>query len=968
MSDMNSENLPMDQGQENQAGQTRVMQPVESTSRPARRRRSERYTEDEAPQTPQEIAAPAEEPVAQEPTLQDSPTQEGTPIMLPRRTTRVVPAQETTREPVPRPNLLNRAERPQPGPVQEGGISLRRPMGTPAGFQPRPPQVMEDFEQGQSGAAPRQPSGAAPRMPVSSKTARRPAPSAERTPEQPRRSGHKALIAAVVALLVIGLVIVGVMLAKRGGSEDKEPAVTATASGFTAALNSGIAPVEVVFTLTANKAVEQVRLVDEGGVVMTTKNEVVTNADINIWRINLTIEDGFEGLVMAQIYDGANWLDTGMSQSLEIAMPAPAATIDMTVFHEVATDEPAAEPTDAPTEVPTDEPTDVPVIAAVSEPTTPPTEVPTATPTLAVTDTPTIAMASTATPVPASMAATQIPITEVITETPSPEDEETEAPTEEPTEAPTEAPTGVPTATPPLTGVAADSADPSLIKDTVIYNGSSKAASFVRERTMNVPIADAYPIQPIGVLTYRGNAFRMNAASGTVEDVSELSLLWTAEAGSVKGASSTYYGIGWTGQPAIVKWSKEIRESTNIVDEKKYTTALKEVIVAGLDGRIYFLDLADGQATRPVINLGYPMRGTPSVHSMGYPIMAVGQYARKMASKTGDIGLYVYDLLTQKRVYWIDGLDGKANRPYYGVGAFDTSALFDRNSDTMVAIGTNGMLYTAKLNTEYSVSEEKITIEPTMVSMISRTNRQADKYTAVQSSPAMYGAYVYYADMEGILRCVDTTTMTTVWAVDTDDAVEAAIALDMDENGDLWLYTANTLDTRSRGDCTIRRFNALTGEEDWALPVNLVKAKNGKIPGAMASPVIGQYELEDMVYFTLSNVSAAGATAIFGESTGETAGVLLALDKVSGEIVWAHALDKYSYSSPVAVYSKEGQGWIIQASSSGLITLLDGLTGTVINTLKVEGTIDASPAVYGDTLVIGTTGKNTSYIYGIKLQ
>ena len=36
--------------------------------------------------------------------------------------------------------------------------------------------------------------------------------------------------------------------------------------------------------------------------------------------------------------------------------------------------------------------------------------------------------------------------------------------------------------------------------------------------------------------------------------------------------------------------------------------------------------------------------------------------------------------------------------------------------------------------------------------------------------------------------------------------------------------------------------------------------------------------------------------------------------------------------------------------------------------LKVEGTIEGSPAVYGSTMVIGTTGKNTSFIYGISLE
>ena len=36
--------------------------------------------------------------------------------------------------------------------------------------------------------------------------------------------------------------------------------------------------------------------------------------------------------------------------------------------------------------------------------------------------------------------------------------------------------------------------------------------------------------------------------------------------------------------------------------------------------------------------------------------------------------------------------------------------------------------------------------------------------------------------------------------------------------------------------------------------------------------------------------------------------------------------------------------------------------------MQVEGTINGSPAVYNSTLVIGTQGKGTSYIYGIALE
>ena len=83
-----------------------------------------------------------------------------------------------------------------------------------------------------------------------------------------------------------------------------------------------------------------------------------------------------------------------------------------------------------------------------------------------------------------------------------------------------------------------------------------------------------------------------------------------------------------------------------------------------------------------------------------------------------------------------------------------------------------------------------------------------------------------------------------------------------------------------------------------------------------------------------------------------------------GEYMQANGLN----GKTVAVYDENGKGWIIQACSNGTIYLLDGLTGDVVNTLAVNGVIEGSPAVYGDTMVIGTTGKGTSYIYGIKIK
>ena len=43
-----------------------------------------------------------------------------------------------------------------------------------------------------------------------------------------------------------------------------------------------------------------------------------------------------------------------------------------------------------------------------------------------------------------------------------------------------------------------------------------------------------------------------------------MSILWSREMGSIKTSSGTLYGMGWTGQPAIIKWAGDVRNMMNI--------------------------------------------------------------------------------------------------------------------------------------------------------------------------------------------------------------------------------------------------------------------------------------------------------------------------------------------------------------------------------------------------------------------
>ena len=483
---------------------------------------------------------------------------------------------------------------------------------------------------------------------------------------------------------------------------------------------------------------------------------------------------------------------------------------------------------------------------------------------------------------------------------------------------------------------------------------------------IHMPVLGEYTKQKMGVLTFRTDAFRQNAAIGTVKGLNSLSIAWTAEAGSVKGSNQTYYGIGWVGQPAIVKWSQEVRAQSEMYDAKKEKSKLKEVIVGGLDGRIYFLDLADGTATRNSVKLGYPMKGSPSIHPGGAPYMNVGQFARKMASRTGTIGLRQYNLYLLKELSLIDGLDAKNNRPYNQVGSFETSALIDRTTGSMITAGTNGMLYLINLNSDFDYNAGTYSQSPTTVVMKTRAKGEKDAQTAVEASVAMYDRYVYYADMGGFLRCVDTNNLATVWAVNVGDSVESTPALDWHGEDGLDLYAANILSLRKKGEAEVRCFDALSGEERWTAAFGVKKdTKNRTVSGFRASPVVGQNGLGEYVYYTVNNLSEEGQEQL-GLST-ETAAVV-ALRKSDGALAWARGLGGRGYSSPVAVYDADGNGAIIQCAGDGSILMLDGLTGKELASLQLDGAIEASPAVYDGMMVIGTSERNKNNIYGIAIN
>ncbi len=725
---------------------------------------------------------------------------------------------------------------------------------------------------------------------------------------------------------------------------------------FQATTLTGAAGSKFTFVITTNATARDVRIENARGDVLigTVQNNTEENTSSYTYTVDVLFEQPFVGDVFVSAFDGETWTRSDKSLTLTItaATQVPVITPPPATMPP-ATDVPVTEPpaTDAAFVIPTSfatvtppPPTDVPT------PTVPPTIPPTLVP---LTQAP--AVSALITPPPTVPDAPTMP-----TDIPA-----TDAPTDVPTQAPTATPEPTATPMPLLPAAAAEGASPDDFSMTErVFVGTKANSEYKRESSIAMPGPDNYMRWAGGVLAFRGDSFRRNAAFGTVEVTDEeLEIVWQTELGSLRTADSgTLYGVGWTGQPSIVLWSKQVRQMMNISAEKKEKTALKEVIFGGLDGKIYFLDLADGTQTRDPIELGFPIKSSVTIDTFGMPMLGVGQAISKLANKSGDIGYYLYNLIDQKELLFLNGRQ-KSTYAYATNGAFDGSALISHQKNdesTLVVAGENGLLYTTSLAPEfkYELDEETDTysgtlkITPTTVTLKSKVKAEEDKSTGVEASVAMYNQYAYFADTYGALRCVDTDTMKTVWAANVDDNTDAAIALDFDESGDLALYTGNTR-VKKGTTVKIRRFDALSGEEMWAYEMQC-SVDGDQLSGCKASPVVGQHSISDLVIFTV-NQTEDGAT-------------MVALDKQTGALEWQYRLQEGAISSPVAVYDEAGNAWIIQADSAGNLHLLNAQSGEKCYELALGGAVQGSPAVYRDMLLIGTCSKDNARMYAVRIK
>ncbi len=470
-----------------------------------------------------------------------------------------------------------------------------------------------------------------------------------------------------------------------------------------------------------------------------------------------------------------------------------------------------------------------------------------------------------------------------------------------------------------------------------------------------------------GITTFASSPFRNSFCYGT-RSISEkqLTRIWEQKVGTLQtSGGDVWQGTGWTGMPLIVKWDAQVRKTLGIQEAYKQDEDFTEVIYPATDGKIYFLDLKTGMQTRTPIQIGVVMKGTALLDPRGYPILYVGQ---GVEDKVDGRGAWVraVSLIENKVIWSFGGTDPDA---YRNLQAYDGSGLIDAGTDTLLLPGENGIVYSTVLHSNFDAQAGKMSISPEPLIKYRYT---ADEYGTddgmrtwgIESSITAFGEYAFFTDNGGFLQCVDLNHMRLVYAVDLVNESDATVVLS-EEDEDQYLYTATLSGT---GSCAyMRKHEAQTGAVLWENCVETVITEDSTdTRGALGTPHAGHGNISDLVIFNATMTP-------YEDENGEIkrGGCVLALSKSTGEEKWRYDQEGGCWSSPVVIYDENENAYVIQCDRTGYMRLLNAQSGELLFSLDLGSRIESTPAVFNDTLVVGTRGQYGSgegaKIIGVKI-
>lgn len=444
---------------------------------------------------------------------------------------------------------------------------------------------------------------------------------------------------------------------------------------------------------------------------------------------------------------------------------------------------------------------------------------------------------------------------------------------------------------------------------------------------------DCYANAP-GIFTFRGGPFRDAKFNGKISGRPDTVVRdWTFLTDydhSITKYGTWGGGTGWTGQPLYVHWPDScVQRFRNESPALKKCFSNREIIVGSLCGKLYFIDFETGDSSRSPIDVQNNIKGTASLD----PTLNGNLYVGQGIPRQQPFGAATYNLYRHERTHF-QGRDVNAWRQWH---AYDASPI--RVGEFVFRVGENGTVY------KYRCVNGEMELHTTL--RYRKTGGSGSP--GIESSMAVYKNYGYITDNHGNIVCFNLNTLQPVWHYCNHDDSDSSPVIEV-ENGVPYLYSGCEVDKQrdSVNFTYLVKLDARNGELVWEQKIPARKAVSSGHTfegGAFATPLLGQGNCKDLIFFNLStNLPVIG-------------GEFAALNKHTGEIVYRTPLKWYPWSSPVALENEKGEMFVFTGDCAGRVYLIDAKTGEILFCRVMANNFEGSPIVVDNHVVVGSRGQ-----------
>ena len=427
--------------------------------------------------------------------------------------------------------------------------------------------------------------------------------------------------------------------------------------------------------------------------------------------------------------------------------------------------------------------------------------------------------------------------------------------------------------------------------------------------------------ETVGLTMFRGNPTRTYYGTGPISD--NPTRQWTypdapmCSQSTNLGQTTTWCGMGWTGQPAVYE-----RED-----------GITELIFGAYDRAIHFVNAETGEDIRPRFVTGDIIKGSVTVDPDGYPLLYSG-------SRDNKLRIIALDRSEPTELWSLDAyaVDGIWNDDW------DANPLII--DDMMYEGGENGWFFAYELNRGYDANGN-VTVDPEIQFSMrswnqSQLDRLADSNVSVENSAVAFEDRVYFANSGGRIIGLDVSDIRNgnapivldYWAGGDVDA-----SLVVDEEG--FVYASIEYEPSQMGPTERAR------QDDVG---QLVKLD----PNNPDDPRVWGLDLR-----VQGSDSGLWATPALHEGylyTNTHQGSLIVVDTQTGGIVWSDdTVGWHSWSSPSVV----GQT-LVSATCTGELRGYD-LTDPAnpqrmwsVGVGNAQACVEATPAIWNGTIYIGS--------------